>query len=150
MKVKKTARILCTLSAAALCVSCISATAFASPYNGGEHGKIRLNGKDYPFSTLVESDVSTGSYYSTCSTQAAVVREHGTIFGKWETRNYGYVAASGGFLKTPKPVYGTTFSNKVVCPKGKSQVVDYTRVDTCITMWGDQTVTSKIYRNAIK
>lgn len=39
MKAKKTARILCALSAAALCLSCISATAFAakkpSNYNGG-------------------------------------------------------------------------------------------------------------------
>lgn len=150
MKAKKTARILCALSATALCLSCVSASAFASTFNGGEHGNIWLNNKKYPFSTWVESDVSTGSYYSTCSTQAAVVREHGVIYGKWDTKNYGYVTASGGYFKTKEPEHGVTFSPKVVCPKGVNQVVEYLRVDTKITMWGDSRVTSQIYRNPIK
>ena len=41
---EKTARILCTLSAAALCVSFISTNAFASTFNGGEYGTLKLNG----------------------------------------------------------------------------------------------------------
>lgn len=44
MKAKKTARILCTLSAAALCVSFISTNAFASTFNGGEYGTLKWNG----------------------------------------------------------------------------------------------------------
>ena len=147
MKAKKTARILCALSVAALCLSCVSATAFAAgPFNGGEHGTVWLNGKDYRFTTLVESDVSTGTYYSTCYTDAAVVRVHRNVYGKWLTKNYGYVTAFGGVYITPKPVYGITFSGRVACPKGVSQVVEYTRVDTSICMSGDVSVTSEIYR----
>lgn len=147
MKAKKTARILCALSAAALCLSCISAPAFAVTYNGGEHGTFMFGGYEYTFSAILQNEVSYGGYRSTCSTQAAVARTHYNLSCKWLTKNYGYVTATGGYREYSPKIEGS-MSDIVSCPKGREQVVEYTRVDARILFKADRNVTSSIYRTA--
>lgn len=146
MKAKKTARILYALSAAALCLTCISAPAFAGTYNGGERGIVKLNGWNYDFFTRLDTGLIVGGYVSSCTTDAAIVRSHYNLYGKWRTKNYGYVTAFGGSYLTPEPMYGTSRSRMITCPKGAEQIVEYTRVDTTICMSGDVSVFSEIYR----
>lgn len=150
MKAKKTARILCALSAAALCVSCVSATAFAASktvnYNGGEFGSLRYNGYDYSYVAVLQTEVSDGAYSSNCATDATIIRTHEALHGKWLTKNYGYVTNSGGWYETPSPVSGVSRSKFVYCPKGVSQIKEYTRVDTRIIFRADTKVTASIYK----
>lgn len=145
MKAKKTARILCALSAAALCVSCISATAFATSYNGEDHGTVWLNKKEYSFTTRLCKDLSAGGYYSYCYTPAALVRAHQTVYGTWDTKNYGFVTAFGGSFVTEHGWIGASTSKTVTCPKGVSQILKYAEANANITLWGDVAVTSELY-----
>lgn len=145
MKAKKTARILCALSAAALCVSCISATAFATSYNGEDHGTVWLNNREYSFTTRLCKNLSAGGYYSSCYTQAALVRAHQNVYGTWDTKNYGYVTAFGGSFVTEHGKIGVSNSKTVTCPKGVSQILKYTKANANVTLWGDVAVTSELY-----
>lgn len=150
MKAKRTARILCALSATALCLSCVSAPAFAAiktKYNGGEYGTLMLNDYEYTFGTLLQIESGDGGYRSVCYTQAAVARTHYNITCKWLTKNYGYVTATGGY-KSFSPQPEGSMSSIVTCPKGREQITEYTRVDGRILFEGDQNVTSTIYRTA--
>lgn len=150
MKAKKTARILCALSAAALCLSCVSAPASAAiktKYNGGEYGTLMFNGYEYTFGTLLQIESGDGGYRSVCHTQAAVARKHYNITCKWLTKNYGYVTATGGYKYFSPQPYGS-MSSIVSCPKGRDQITEYTRVDGSILFVADSNVTSTIYRTA--
>lgn len=148
MKAKKTAHILCALSAAVLCLSCVSASAFASTFNGGETGTLKLNGWPYQYTTRLHKNLSTGGYYSSCDTRAAIVRVHHKVYGKWLTKNYGYITYFGADFISERDTIGVSYSKTVNCPKGVSQVVEYTRADANITLWGDVGVTSEIYLSA--
>ena len=70
------------------------------------------------------------------------------MYGKWRTQNYGYVTAFGGVLISERDKIGVSYSNTINCPKGVSQVVEYTRADADITLWGDVGITSQIYMTA--
>lgn len=152
MKAKKTARILCALSVAALCLSCVSTSVFAAgktiKFNGGQNGTLRFNGYDYSYSAIVQTEVDDGAYNSNCATDAAIIRTHEALHGKWLTKNYGYVTNSGGWYETPSAVSGVSRSKLVYCPRGKSQILQYTRVDTRIIFRADTTITASIYKSA--
>lgn len=145
MKIKQPSRILCALSAVALCVACVSAPGLAVSYHGGEHGKVILNGWEYSFTTRVERNLMTGEYQSVCTSDAAVVRVHHNLYGQWLTTTRGIVTAFGGSRTTGQPMYGTSRSNFLVCPVGIPQMVRFTRIDARITMYGDNAVTSTIF-----
>lgn len=145
MKIKQPSRILCALSAVALCVACVSAPGLAVSYHGGEHGKVILNGWEYSFTTRVERNLMTGEYQSVCTSDAAVVRVHHNLYGQWLTTTRGIVTAFGGSRTTGQPMYGTSRSNFLVCPVGIPQMVRFTRIDARITMYGDVAVTSSIF-----
>lgn len=148
MKAKKTARILCALSVAALCLSCVSATAFAGTFNGEDSGIVYLNGYPYQYTSRLHINRSTGGYYSSCNTQAAIVRIHQNIYGKWLTKNYGFVTDFEGPQFSERDKIGVSYSKTVNCPKGLSQVVKYTQADNNITLCGDVSVTSEIHLSA--
>lgn len=144
MKLKQASRILCALSAAALCFLCVSAPGFAVTYHGGERGTLILNDWAYDFTTRLEPGLMPGQYRSVCTTDAAVVRVHHNLSAKWLSRTDGVVTAFGGSRSTEQPIYGTSRSNLLTCPMGTPHMAKYIRVDTNITMWGDVTVTSSI------
>lgn len=144
MKIKQPSRILCALSAVALCVACVSAPGSAVSYHGGEHGKVILNGWEYSFTTRVERNLMTGEYQSVCTSEAAVVRVHHNLYVRWFTRYRGVLTTFGGLRSTGQPMYGTSRSDPVSCPQGTSPMVKYAMVNTSITMWGDIAVTSHI------
>lgn len=149
MKAKKTARILCALFAAALCLSCVSATAFAAKkpvnYNGGEYGWLIYNDYEYYYSVILNTEASEGGYSCHCSTEAAVIRTQEALHGQWLTKNYGIVKASGGAYETG-PVAGITRSPIVVCPKGRSQIKECVRVDTTSIFRADTKVVCNVYK----
>ena len=142
---KQASRILCALSAAAVCVFCASAPGFAVTYHGGEHGTLTLNDWTYDYTTRLEPGLIAGQYQSVCTTDAAVVRVHHNLYGQWLTTTRGIVTAFGGSRTTGQPMYGTSRSNFLVCPVGIPQMVRFTRIDARITMYGDNAVTSTIF-----
>lgn len=149
MKAKKTARILCALFAAVLCLSCVSASAFAAKetvnYNGGEYGWLRYNKRDYYYSVILHTEAEVGGYSCHCSTEAAIIRTQEALHGQWLTKNYGIVKASGGAYERG-PIAGITRSPIVVCPKGKLQIVDCVRVDTTSIFRADTKVVCNVYK----